>query len=42
MPLKFDLALSKLSQGEYTCRVTVLNPASEKAAFWQAPIMVVP
>lgn len=42
MPLKFDLALTKLSQGEYTCQVTVLNPASEKAAFWQAPIVVVP
>ncbi len=42
MPLKFSLPLGKLSAGAYTCQVTVLNPAAQKAAFWQAPIMVVP
>ncbi|HUI77470.1 MAG TPA: VWA domain-containing protein [Bryobacteraceae bacterium] len=42
MPLKFSLPLEKLPPGEYTCQVTVLNPADQKAAFWQAPIMVVP
>jgi VWFA-related protein len=42
MPLKFSLPLGKLSLGAYTCQVTVLNPAAQKAAFWQAPIMVVP
>jgi VWFA-related protein len=42
MPLKFSLPLGKLSVGAYTCQVTVLNPAAQKAAFWQAPIMVVP
>jgi hypothetical protein len=40
-PLKFSLSLSKLSPGEYTCQVTVLDPASQKAAFWQAPIMLI-
>jgi len=42
MPLKFSLPLSKLPPGEYNCQVTVLNPTDQKAAFWQAPIVVVP
>jgi hypothetical protein len=41
VPLKFDLPLSKLSPGEYNCQVTVLYPSAQKAAFWQAPLMVV-
>ncbi len=24
------------------CQVTVLDPATQKAAFWQAPVMLVP
>jgi hypothetical protein len=42
VPLKFSLPLSKLAPGEYTCQVTVLDPAGQKAAFWQAPVMVIP
>jgi VWFA-related protein len=42
LPLKFDLSLSKLFPGEYTCQVTVLDPMSQKAAFWQAPVMLIP
>ena len=42
MPLKFDLSLAKLPPGEYNCQVTVLDPTGQKAAFWQAPVMVVP
>jgi hypothetical protein len=41
MPLRFDLSLDRLSPGAYNCQVTVLDPAGQKAAFWQAPIMVV-
>jgi hypothetical protein len=41
VPLKFDLALSKLPPGKYDCQVTVLDPATKKAAFWQAPVMLV-
>jgi VWFA-related protein len=41
IPLKFSLPLEKLSVGPYTCQVTVLNPAAHKAAFWQAPIVIV-
>lgn len=42
MPLEFDLSLNKLAAGRYDCQVTVLDPSGQKAAFWQAPIMVVP
>lgn len=40
--LKFSLSLSKLPPGEYTCQVTVLDPTGQKAAFWQAPVMLIP
>jgi VWFA-related protein len=42
LPLRFDLSLSKLYPGEYICQVTVLDPTSRKAAFWQAPVMLIP
>lgn len=41
MPLRFDLALDALPPGEYNCQVTVLDPMEQKAAFWQAPIVIV-
>ncbi len=40
-PLAFTLTLGDLAAGRYTCQVTVLDPAAGKAAFWQAPVMVV-
>jgi hypothetical protein len=40
-PLSFHLALDKLAPGEYRCQVSVLDPAGNRAAFWQAPIMLV-
>jgi len=42
MPMKFSIALNKLQPGRYNCQVTVLDPAGQKAAFWQAPVMLVP
>jgi len=42
LPLKLSFPLGTLRPGEYDCEVTVLNPAGQKAAFWQAPIMVIP
>lgn len=41
IPLKFRFSLEKLPPGEYNCQVTVLNPSGQKAAFWQAPVMLV-
>ncbi len=42
VPLKFSLSLGQLPPGEYNCQVTVLDPTGQKAAFWQAPIMLIP
>ncbi len=41
MPLKFSFSLQKLPPGQYICQVTVIDPSGEKAAFWQAPVMLV-
>jgi hypothetical protein len=41
VPLRFNLALEKLPPGEYNCQVTVLDTNGQKAAFWQAPVMLV-
>jgi VWFA-related protein len=41
MPLRFDIPLAQLPEGAYNCQVTVLNPMDQKAAFWQAPFIVV-
>ena len=36
----FEVA-SKLPAGEYNCQITILDPTGQKAAFWQAPVMLV-
>lgn len=42
LPFDFALALEKLPPGEYRCQVTILDPHAHKAAFWQAPVMLIP
>jgi hypothetical protein len=42
VPLKFSLSLNQLPPGEYNCQVTVLDPTGQKAAFWQAQVMLIP
>jgi VWFA-related protein len=42
VPLSFDISTNQLAPGEYDCQVTVLQPDSHKAAFWQAPVMLIP
>ena len=42
VPLRFDIPLEQLAPGKYDCQVTVLDPAGRKAAFWQAPVMLIP
>ena len=42
MPLAFSIALNQLPLGEYDCQVTVLDPTARKAAFWRAPVKLVP
>ncbi len=42
VPLRFSVPLETITPGRYECQVTVLDPASQKAAFWRAPIVVIP
>jgi hypothetical protein len=42
VPLKLAVPLGELLEGEYICQITVLEPAGQKAAFWQAPVKIVP
>jgi hypothetical protein len=42
VPLRFSVPLTDFQPGRYDCQVTVLDPQGNKAAFWQAPIVVVP
>jgi len=38
--LSFDVGLSQLAAGQYDCQVTVLDPSTQKANFWRAPIVI--
>jgi hypothetical protein len=40
MPVQFDIPLNGLAPGTYDCQVSVLDPNGQKAAFWQAPVVV--
>ena len=42
VPLRFSVPLAELPNGRYECQVTVLDPAAQKAAFWRAPVVLVP
>jgi len=42
MPLKFSLSLKNLLPGPYNCQVTITDPTGQKAAFWQAPVVLIP
>jgi len=42
MPFSFSIPLNQVPPGEYECQISVLNPAGQKAAFWQAQVKVVP
>jgi hypothetical protein len=42
LPLRFTVPLGSLEAGQqYDCQITVLDPEGQKAAFWQAPVMIV-
>jgi VWFA-related protein len=42
VPFKLSLPLGAIEAGEYVCQVTVIDPTAQKAAFWQAPVRIVP
>ncbi|HUB51981.1 MAG TPA: VWA domain-containing protein [Terracidiphilus sp.] len=41
MPLSFSLGVKGLEPGPYECQVTVLDPSTQKANYWRAPILLV-
>ena len=42
VPIKLSVPLDRLEPGQYLCQISVLEPSGQKAAFWQAPIRIVP
>jgi len=42
VPLRFSVPLGELATGRYECQVTVLDTTGQKAAFWRAPVVLVP
>jgi hypothetical protein len=42
VPFKLALPLESIDAGEYVFQITILDPTMQKAAFWQAPVMIVP
>ncbi len=42
LPIKLEFSPAQVPLGRYDCQLTVLDPAGGKAAFWRAPIAVVP
>ena len=42
VPIRLSIPLQSLPVGRYDVQVTVLEPAGQQVAFWQAPIALVP
>jgi hypothetical protein len=42
IPVRMTIPLTGLSPGRYDWQVTVIDPAGQKAAFWQTAVAVVP
>jgi len=40
IPMRLTAPLATLMPGDYECQVTVLDPATQKAAFWRASIRI--
>ena len=41
-PIHLKLGLGQLSPGTYQCQVSLLDPSTQRAAFWQGPVKIVP
>jgi VWFA-related protein len=42
MPFSFSVDIDRLAVGNYDCQITILDPTTQKATFWRAPILIVP
>jgi hypothetical protein len=41
MPMNFSLGVKGLEPGPYQCQVTIIDPSTQKANYWRAPIVLV-
>jgi VWFA-related protein len=41
VPIRVSVPLQSIPPGRYECQVTVLDPTSNKVAFWRAPVVLV-
>ena len=41
VPIRISVPLQSLRPGRYDCQITVLEPTSQKIAFWRAPVVMV-
>lgn len=42
VPIKLTVPLNALTDGEYICQISVLDPSTQKVAFWQSALKIVP
>ena len=42
VPVKVSVPLASIEPGRYDCQITVLDPETQKAAFWRMPVAIVP
>ena len=42
LPFSFSIPLQGLTPGVYDCQISVLDPTTQKASFWRAPVKVIP
>jgi len=42
VPLKLTITLGTLENGDYLCQISVFDPTTQKAAFWQTSVKIVP
>ena len=41
VPLKLAIPLNSLAPADYAFQITVVDPSSQKLAYWQAPVRIV-
>ena len=42
IPIRVSVPLGSIEPGRYDCQLTVLDPDTQKAAFWRMPLAIVP
>ena len=42
VPFKLTLPLESVAPDDYVFQISIIDPTAQKAAFWQAPVKIVP